>query len=160
MIFTPVESAKALEVLNDKCSVQFEDCSYKNDVTDSVMYTNRQLTIIVGFPNVFGRKPEHEEEFDLYNVFVEYGYDTCERKYLTVDDNDLMSLDDVIKCINSYLNDKLEKLINRLTKLGYKETRDLAQHSDTIQDFISTLEFDIEEREKAILIAQEIINEK
>ncbi len=53
MIFTPIESAKALEVLNENCSVQFVDCSYKNDCTDSVSFGKGEILITIGFPNVW-----------------------------------------------------------------------------------------------------------
>lgn len=54
-----------------------------------------------------------------------------------------------------------EKQMNALTTLlsnnGLKETRDIASHTDTIEEFIQIMEFDIEERRKAIELATMLI---
>lgn len=51
----------------------------------------------------------------------------------------------------------LEQLIKILSDSGQKETAELARHSDTIEEFISYMEFDIDERTLAIKIAESLI---
>jgi len=51
------------------------------------------------------------------------------------------------------MENQLIGLIKRLSDEGLKETRDIALHSDSIEDFISYMEADIAERESALHIA-------
>lgn len=55
------------------------------------------------------------------------------------------------------MENQLNELIKRLSDEGLKETRDIAIHSDNMQDFISYMEADIAEREKALLIANKLL---
>lgn len=57
------------------------------------------------------------------------------------------------------MENQLNELTKRLSDEGLKETRDIALHSDDIEDFISYMEADIAEREKALLIANRLLTE-
>lgn len=55
------------------------------------------------------------------------------------------------------MENQLNELIKCLSDEGLKETRDIALHSDNIRDFISYMEADIAEREKALEIAHKLL---
>ena len=55
------------------------------------------------------------------------------------------------------MENQLNELIMRLSEEGLKETREIAHHSDDIRDFISYMEADIAERDKALQIAHELL---
>lgn len=104
MIFTPEKSFEALKELNEKCIIKFEDCSYQNDCTDSASFESNGILIVIGFPNIFNRKPEHDEEFDKFSVYFlnqnipEF---TRERTYLyTYKGDEMLTLEEAVTAIN------------------------------------------------------------
>jgi hypothetical protein len=55
------------------------------------------------------------------------------------------------------MENQIEQLIIRLSDEGLKEVKETAAHSETVGDFIAYMEFDIAERQQAILIATQIL---
>lgn len=53
---------------------------------------------------------------------------------------------------------QLEELTKQLSDNGMKEAAEIAIHSDTIEDFISYMQFDIDERTKALQMAEQLTN--
>lgn len=100
----PVESEKALEVLNDKCLVSFEDTSYVNDLCDSVTHTTKlQERLVVYFPNFYGANPsEDEEQYTTFSVYFED--EKGDLEWLS-DDNEeeVFSLEEAITIINKFV---------------------------------------------------------
>jgi len=51
----------------------------------------------------------------------------------------------------------IEILYAALSEAGLKEAKEIALHSDTIDDFIGYMEFDLQERKRALEIASELL---
>lgn len=117
MIFTPQQSAIALKALTEQCKLNFTDCSYKNDVTDSISCEINGKLLIIGFPNIWDNsEPEHEEEFNTFNVF--YQDTEGDRIYLTNESfSDLLTFEETINTLNSF------EALNVIKRALYKNVK-------------------------------------
>lgn len=97
MIFTPQQSQAALDLIIAETGLQFEDSSYKNDLCDTAsLEVSDDLLITIGFPNIFNREPEHEEEFNTFLLNTDYHSHT-EDSVTTYE-----TIDELIKAINEF----------------------------------------------------------
>lgn len=81
MIFTPDQSAASLARIITETGIEFEDSSYSNETGDSADATINDKYVLVSFPNVFDREPEHEEEYNVFLLDIDDDrseYDTIE----------------------------------------------------------------------------------
>lgn len=63
MIFSPELSCKNLAAINNACLVKFTDCTYGNDLTDSIIYDDNTAQIVIMLPNCTELSEDRREEF-------------------------------------------------------------------------------------------------
>lgn len=103
-IHTPEKTEEVLKTLNEKCKIAFSDCSYKNDVLDSVCHSlnDSGTNIFVYIPNS-DKADFSKEEFDKFIIEKgEYGDPQFAKEVKTIEE--------VIFYINTLVDNNFEEV--------------------------------------------------
>lgn len=96
MIHTPERSKRNLALLNQKCKVEFDDVSYKNDSVDSVH--NEEYGIKIMLPNS-DRDDMGEEKYNTFAISLDNDTSQEANGY----NSEVFSLEGVVKEVNGLL---------------------------------------------------------